>query len=364
MSHFSVLVTGDHVAALQPFHEYECTGTNDQYVLDVDRTAEARERYAESTETRMREIATGALFDRFDEKGNWVPRFSQPDTDRLFGLPGLKALIPEGFEQVEVPTPTVESFAEWASGYYGATIFRCNPDQARTLRVQLHDLASSRQRAGIDVKSQEYAYGYTAVDEAGEVIVVCDRTNPNKKWDWYEVGGRWPGKLLLKSGRATDRGTAGEIDWEKMIERERMKAAQTYDEVKQIIAGRPYTPWGSIMARVEAKEISWEQARAEHNDQPVWLDLQKDERFRWDGAEIAAGVIAMSRGSYLERMSLLNASTWALLHEGVWSERGSMGWWGTSDATDASMDAHIAHFWDTVRSLPANTSLTVVDCHI
>lgn len=24
--------------------------------------------------------------------------------------------------------------------------------------------------------------------------------NPNAEWDWYEIGGRWPGKLLLKEG--------------------------------------------------------------------------------------------------------------------------------------------------------------------
>ena len=45
MSHFTVLVITDSEptnevlsATLQPFHEYECTGIDDVYVRDVDRT--------------------------------------------------------------------------------------------------------------------------------------------------------------------------------------------------------------------------------------------------------------------------------------------------------------------------------------
>jgi hypothetical protein len=39
MSHFTTLVIGDDVeSALAPYHEYECTGVNDQYVVDVDMT--------------------------------------------------------------------------------------------------------------------------------------------------------------------------------------------------------------------------------------------------------------------------------------------------------------------------------------
>jgi hypothetical protein len=39
MSHFAVLVIGDDIEKqLQPYHEYECTGINDEYVIDADIT--------------------------------------------------------------------------------------------------------------------------------------------------------------------------------------------------------------------------------------------------------------------------------------------------------------------------------------
>lgn len=46
MSHFSVIVVGENIEEqLAPFHEYECTGQNDQYVQDIDKTEEAKEEY-------------------------------------------------------------------------------------------------------------------------------------------------------------------------------------------------------------------------------------------------------------------------------------------------------------------------------
>ena len=41
MSHFVVLVVGNDIEKqLQPFHEFECTGIDDEYVQDVDITDE------------------------------------------------------------------------------------------------------------------------------------------------------------------------------------------------------------------------------------------------------------------------------------------------------------------------------------
>lgn len=41
MTHFSVLIIGDNPEGqLAPYHQYECTGINDEYVKDVDCTSE------------------------------------------------------------------------------------------------------------------------------------------------------------------------------------------------------------------------------------------------------------------------------------------------------------------------------------
>lgn len=46
MSHFKVFVIGDNISAqLQPFHEFECTGIDDEYVIDVDNTEKMQEEW-------------------------------------------------------------------------------------------------------------------------------------------------------------------------------------------------------------------------------------------------------------------------------------------------------------------------------
>lgn len=37
--------------------------------------------------------------------------------------------------------------------------------------------------------------------------------NPNSKWDWYELGGRWSGSLKTKNGKFVDECMLDELDW-------------------------------------------------------------------------------------------------------------------------------------------------------
>ena len=39
-------------------------------------------------------------------------------------------------------------------------------------------------------------------------------SNPQMMWDWYEIGGRWPGRLLLKEGREAISGPNFSWGWE------------------------------------------------------------------------------------------------------------------------------------------------------
>lgn len=61
MSHFAVAVVTDKLdenelaKKLQPYHEFECTGTSDEYVIDVDKTEEARAEYEGYTRTKWKD---------------------------------------------------------------------------------------------------------------------------------------------------------------------------------------------------------------------------------------------------------------------------------------------------------------------
>ena len=134
MSHFTVLVIGDDVEKqLAPFHEFECTGEDDEYVQDIDITDEVL-----------------AKAEKHNNK-------KEPLVDFIAGWYGCK------------PVP-----------------FGQHPDL-----------------------SGEHKYGYTLVDVEGQVTKVVNRTNPNRKWDWWVIGGRWSGMLKLKDGATGERGQPG-----------------------------------------------------------------------------------------------------------------------------------------------------------
>jgi len=64
MSHFSVLVIGSSVEEqLAPYHEFECTGKDDEFVREVDVTEEARAEYAAHESTYYQD-PEGVLYPR------------------------------------------------------------------------------------------------------------------------------------------------------------------------------------------------------------------------------------------------------------------------------------------------------------
>lgn len=346
MSHFSVLVIAkDVAAALQPFHEFECTGVNDQYIQEVDLTGEALETFAASTETRLR-APDGTLHGFFGADGAFRPEFSRPDPDAPdWAHDRRKAFVPPGYEQIEIPAAQVGNAADWAEEYYG--------------------LGLLAQDEAPDVED-EHKFGYVEVDAAGGLIRVVDRTNPNKRWDWWTEGGRWSDKLLLKDGSRCNSAAAGDVDWDGMIAAKGAEAAVVYDTVMSVIAGRQLTTWAQALARHKAGEITIDAARELYNGQPIVKELLAAKAIDpFGGAETLSEVVASERADYVRQKGETNASTWALLREdGTWTERGEMGWFGMSSADDQSTARATSEFWDVVRALPDDARVTVVDCHI
>ena len=50
------------------------------------------------------------------------------------------------------------------------------------------------------------------IDEDGNLLSTY---NPNSKWDWYSIGGRWDGNLITKSGENVNTAHVNKIDWDK-----------------------------------------------------------------------------------------------------------------------------------------------------
>jgi hypothetical protein len=299
MSHFSTMVIGNDVEAqLAPFHEFECTGVDDQYIQNVDILATAREEYAKH--------ADGG-----------------------------------------------ESFAAFAQGWYGAEpIVDGEPDLAGP-----------------------HKYGWLRATADGDVVELIDRTNPNKRWDWWQIGGRFTGMLKLKPGAKgivgrpglmtqpadslagyTDSARKGDIDFAAMRDEAEAEAAETYDAVHLVIAGRPVDSWPTVRERYPE---NIDAAREAYHAQPVVRDLAKHDEHRW----IEVERFLVSREAFLQSARDGAGVPFAAVKDSQWYERGKMGWFACV-SNEKDIDQWRREFAELIDGLPDDTLLTIVDCHI
>ena len=299
MSHFCVVVIGDNwQQQLAPYHEFECTGQVDQYVMDVDITEE----FLEQVESER-------------EQGEQDP-------------------------------------LESALGYYGLG------DQvvAHTQEVD---------------RDGDHKYGF-AVIQNNKVIQVVKRTNPNRKWDWYQLGGRWRGYWRVKAGATgvvgdsgafgndvkpgwADQVRKGDVDWDGMRDHAGNQAAEYWDRVHKHVPDG----WESF-ASVRDREQNVEKAQEIYWNQPGRLALKNcgDSQMSW-----VEDHVLVSRDQYIQNAVNQTGISFAVVCNGEWMERGEMGWFGMH-TDDMEYDTWCAHVREMFDNLDADMMLTAVDCHI
>lgn len=284
MSHFSVLVITEQQPTedalndiLAPWHEFECTGWNNQYVIDADVTEESL-------------------------------GYGEGDLNKALSYHGLEDKIVA--------------------------------DEA-------------------DVNREiDHKYGYAIVRD-GKLIKAVNRTNPNKKWDWWVVGGRFSGRLLLKSGVTVNQAMLCTIDLHAMREDARSRAIKLWDEVHETVSGLPtIEDWNQI--RKTAQSI--DAARERYWAQPAVTALKERFPKSW-GLDREVEAAGRARDEYGQREADDAISTFAFVKDGQWIERGEMGWFAcvANEREQADWSAEFNKMLDT---LPPTAWLTVVDCHI
>jgi hypothetical protein len=282
MSHFTVMIFGSNIEKqLQPFHEYECTGIEDEYVQFV----EAKESLEE-------------LQNKHKEK-----------------YPNL-------------------SFEDFLMDWYGYKI---------------------------------------------ENNKIGKLTNPNAKWDWWQLGGRWSGMLKLKSDIDSSEYCKGEpgvfggkndgkqyvdstykrnIDIKSMRLEAYNNAITEYDKFEKTIKGLELPPkWEEFkkgMNIEEARQLysNYESIKAlkEANLMPLW-DSIEDKYFIGKGG----------RKAYIQKAVNNCLTTFAVIKDGQWFEKGSMGWWGITTNEDDNWETKFAELFD---SISDDMLISIVDCHI
>lgn len=209
--------------------------------------------------------------------------------------------------------------------------------------------------------------------------------NKNSKWDWYVLGGRWSGFLKLKLnatgrvgesgvfGRAAESGFADQcllrdIDIPGMRASAYSKATYKYARIAALFGGQmpelQYL-WSDLVSD-ESKTM--DEKRAIYNSQDAIVKLNelrkssnettKDLLFFLDLDEYQC-----TADQFGERAAASALSTFAVVKDGKWYERGEMGWWGVV-SNKKEDDEWESEFSKLVNELPGDTLISIYDCHI
>lgn len=218
--------------------------------------------------------------------------------------------------------------------------------------------------------------------------------NSQAKWDWYQLGGRWSGMLKHKPDSTSHKGgskslLAGgggppegrcdsilkkDLDLEGMFAEKEKLAKKWWAEAQSVFGDTPeHKSWEQTLADHKEKygkmdkDIA-DKAREEYYAQPRVQVAQlaakenEDSVFNWR-VGFTADDFSTTKEEFIKRMKVRAISTYAILHNGEWIQKGEMGWFGMSndEMTQDEWDDKFLKFLD---ELPDDARLSVVDCHI
>lgn len=208
--------------------------------------------------------------------------------------------------------------------------------------------------------------------------------NPDSKWDYWRIGGRWGGYFTYRAECAAqvikpergwdspqtimplhcDGGPKSALDLAAMREEKAAEARKRYAEYQATVAGTPDAlPWSVFAENVsEGSGYTWDQAREEYHSQPR-VQALKGTDFQWEDDVIAT--YGKPGALYAEQARAQAVPGFATVTlDGRWMAPGHMGCFAATDATEASRIG----YWEAanayIEALPESTFLVALDCHI
>lgn len=239
---------------------------------------------------------------------------------------------------------------------------------------------------GYEFDEEQGAYGYW--------------TNEKAKWDWYQLGGRWNGYFKIKSpdpstavvgddgvfgpskkdyvGRA-DQTAKGNIDIEAMRVEDAGAARKRYQTVIRCFGGsipKIDIPWSTFIdENGPYKDMDWDERRETYHAQPALKlvaqirddigsgKIKVDEEYQHLFHFIDLDEYNCSEDEYAASFADSALSTFALVKDGEWYEKGQMGWWAcvSNEMDQKEWNKKVMELFN---SLPDDTLVSVFDCHI
>lgn len=188
-------------------------------------------------------------------------------------------------------------------------------------------------------------YGYTYNEEADAYGNWC---NPNARWDWWELGGRWSDMLKLKPGC---QGNCGERSWTNADEPPQ-EGHCDQAQLKNI----DFSPdQKAYDAAIRFWEVVVEGSPLREGERPEHFPTFYRREYYLNQFR--------TKENYARSCS--SFTTWALVTpDGEWYENGEMGWFGSHNATAESRQEYESELQQALAEADSELWLSIVDCHI
>lgn len=376
MSHFAVAVIttpdGDVDEALAPFHEYECTGVKDQYVISSSNLEYLQEQYEEQTVSLMKNdkadiekgekvylLCDDPLFVRDPYDGEVEKLNALPYTERNNHPQQIINIMQED-KTITHKIRDLEQFPEWKLTTMPCTeVFDLKTFANWYYSTELPTVQKGEEPCD--------SWGeWLELDENGQVIDFFTSTNPNAKWDWYVIGGRWENMLRTKQGELVNSCTLGELDFETQIKELTKKAHEIYDTFEKCLGDLPknWMSWKDVLADQQFNTIE-ERRNFYHNQVQIKAIKANDTNnlFWAFGYDIDSFMV--DRETYVSLYAGKPFSTYAVLDAtdseiGTW-HGSDIGMWGITLREEENWEEKNQRL---LRSFPSDYVITIVDCHI
>ena len=205
--------------------------------------------------------------------------------------------------------------------------------------------------------------------------------NPKSQWDWYTLGGRWSGDIIkLKKGATGESGEAGafdnkvgidaakkgDIDFEGMKDDAEKVARKQYKKVMKCFNNSLPVLTHILSEILDPKNerynvLSIDEKRTMYHEQDAIKEVNK--HIETLGHFFDISDYQCNEDEYAERARDSACQTFAVLKDGVWYERGKMGWWAcvSDEKDDNDWNNEIG---DLLSDVPDDTLISIYDCHI
>lgn len=209
--------------------------------------------------------------------------------------------------------------------------------------------------------------------------------NPDSKWDWKLLGGRWRGFFKLIEGGEGKLGKPGAfgneppldgkradqvlkkyVDFKGMADKDERDAAVKFDKVRKIVEHLP-TPISWEACREVHVEI--DNARDYYHAQPAIKALKEakiDSMFGPDpvGYYMLGQDPVTSRAKFIHRAGVHSVMSYAVVKDGQWYSSSDMGWFGVSSDEIMSETEWEEAFYKLIADADDSDLFSIIDCHI